>query len=81
MAKKYKRDYALEYQRDHSDEEAITRRAARNKARRLKAARVGKAALQGKEIDHKDFNPMNNHPSNLRIVSKQVNRKKQPKRK
>jgi len=34
----------------------------------------------GKEVDHKDFNPENNSPSNLRMVSKETNREKQPKR-
>ena len=43
-----------------------------------RAGRVSKG--DGKEIDHKDFNPENNSPSNLRVVSKKTNREKQPKR-
>jgi len=40
----------------------------------------GKAALKGKEVDHKDYNANNNSASNLSIKSKTANRKKQPKR-
>ena len=41
----------------------------------------GKAALRGKEVDHKNNNPTDNSAKNLRIISKKANRKKQPKRK
>ena len=34
----------------------------------------------GKEVDHKDYNPENNSPGNLRVVDKTTNREKQPKR-
>jgi hypothetical protein len=34
----------------------------------------------GKEVDHKNFNPEDNSPSNLRVVSEKTNREKQPKR-
>ena len=34
----------------------------------------------GKEIDHKNFNPRDNSAKNLRVVSRSVNRRKQPKR-
>lgn len=56
------------------------RRAARNKARRHmeRSGRVSKG--DGREVDHKDFNPENNNSSNLRIVKEQTNREKQPKR-
>ena len=77
----YKRNLAKEY-RDHGGtEEQKKRRAGRNKARReaIKAGKVKKG--DGKEIDHKNYNPLDNRPSNLRVVSKKVNRTKQPKRK
>lgn len=45
----------------------------------MKAGKVHKG--DGKEIDHKNFNPRDNRASNLRVVSKTVNRKKQPSRK
>jgi len=36
----------------------------------------GKAALNGKDIDHKDGNPRNNGKKNLRVMSKSLNRSK-----
>lgn len=77
----YKRDLAKEYREHGGTEEQKKRRAGRNKARReaIKAGKVKKG--DGKEIDHKNYNPLDNRPSNLRVVSKKVNRTKQPKRK
>jgi hypothetical protein len=43
-----------------------------------KAGRVRKG--DGKEVDHKNHNPRDNSPSNLRVVDKKTNRKRQPKR-
>jgi hypothetical protein len=34
----------------------------------------------GKEVDHKNMNPLDNRAKNIRIVPKAVNRRKQPKR-
>lgn len=50
------------------------RRAARNKARRKAIKKYGKSRLKGKDIDHKDGNPLNNNPSNLRAIFKSLNR-------
>jgi len=76
----YKRDYDKEYREHGGTEEQKKRRAARNKARRF-MERNGKVHKgDGKEVDHKDYNPENNSPSNLRVVSKETNREKQPKR-
>lgn len=50
------------------------RRAQRNKARRAAIRKYGKPALQGKDIDHKDGNPMNGCASNLRVMSIKKNR-------
>lgn len=76
----YKRDYEKEYKEHGGTEEQKKRRAARNKARRF-MERNGRAHKgDGKEVDHKDFNPENNSPSNLRVVSEKTNREKQPKR-
>ena len=77
----YKRDYRREYEMHGGTPEQKKRRAARNAARNaaIKAGKVKKG--DGKEIDHKDYNPLNNSPSNLRIVHKKTNRTKQPKRK
>ncbi len=80
MAEKRKRNYREEYLATHGTEKGKKDRAARNKARRVmeKAGKVKKG--DGKEVDHKNFNPRNNSLSNLRVVDKVVNRKKQPKR-
>jgi len=74
------RDYKKEYQATHGTAKGKADRASRNKARAvaMKAGRVSKG--DGKEIDHKNFNPRDNSASNLRVVSKKVNRSKQPKR-
>lgn len=64
----------------------IKRRSQRNQARAemKKAGKVHKG--DGKEVDHKKFTsdlhaPLDNSKSNLRVVSRTTNRKKQPKRK
>jgi len=71
---KRKRDYKKEYRDYHGKPEQIKRRNARGSARKLLIAKHGKAALKGKDVDHKDRNPRNNSASNLRIQSKKVNR-------
>ena len=68
------RNYAKEYANYHSRPEQIKRRSARNKARRL-AIKMGKAKVgDGKDIHHRDGNPMNNKNGNLRSMSKSANR-------
>lgn len=75
-----KRDYRAEYKATHGTAKGKKDRAARNKARSeaMKKGLVRKG--DGKEIDHKNFNPRDNSAKNLRVVSKSVNRRKQPKR-
>lgn len=68
------RNYAKEYREYQGTPEQIRRRARRNRARRLMIKKFGKARLRGKDVDHKDSNPMNNSYSNLRIMSKSKNR-------
>lgn len=84
MAKKKKstqsrdRDYGKEYRTYHGTPEQIANRSARNKARRKMEKEVGKAALKGKEVDHKV--PLSkggsNARSNLQVMSRTANRKK-----
>jgi hypothetical protein len=68
------RDYAAEYRNYHRRPVQKKRRAARNAARRKleKAGRVKKG--DGKDVDHRDRNPRNNSPGNLRIQLKAKNR-------
>jgi hypothetical protein len=74
------RDYKKEYAATHATEKGKKDRAARNAARRRleKEGRVSKG--DGKEIDHKNHNPRDNSPRNLRVVDEKTNRRKQPKR-
>ncbi len=74
------RNYKKEYNDYHGTERQKKRRAARNKARRHmeRSGRVSRG--DGKEVDHKDFNPENNNSSNLRVIKAKTNREKQPKR-
>jgi hypothetical protein len=51
-------------------------RASRNRARRLMIKKYGKAALKGKDVDHKNGNPMQTTPKNLQILSAHDNRAK-----
>lgn len=70
MARNYKKEYA-NYQ---GKPEQKKKRASRNTARRraIAAGKVSKG--DGKDIDHKDGNPLNNSKSNLRVKSKSANR-------
>ena len=72
MARNYKKEYA-DY---HAKPAQKKRRAGRNKGRRLleKAGAVHKG--DGKDVDHKDHNTMNNSRRNLRVMSKHRNRSK-----
>ena len=65
------RDYKKEYQA----ETPLRRkqRSSRNKARR-KMSTLGKAKKgDGKDVHHKDGNPLNNSSSNLTVMSKSKN--------
>ena len=71
------RDYRKEYDDYHGQPEQLKRRAARNKARRHleQEGRVHKG--DGKEVDHKDHNPLNNSPANIRVRDRSANRRDQ----
>ena len=71
------RDYDREYSTYHGTDAQKKRRAARNKARRRleSEGRVHKG--DGKDVDHRDGNPLNNSDANIRVMSRSQNRSKQ----
>ena len=68
------RNYKREYEIFHSKPEQRKKRSKRVSARRKMAKKLGKKAINGKDIDHKDGNAMNNGDSNLRVRSINKNR-------
>jgi hypothetical protein len=68
------RNYKKEYANYHGKREQKDNRNSRNKARRI--AKLAGKQVKGKDVDHKDGNPRNNSPSNLRVLSKSENRSK-----
>lgn len=52
--------------------EQVSRVTARRKA--IRTGRVKKG--EDRDVDHKDSNPLNNSPSNIRVVSRKTNRGK-----
>ena len=68
------RDYAKEYANYHSRPEKIKKRSSRNKARRFAVANGKAKKGDGKDIHHRDGNPLNNKNGNLRSMSKSSNR-------
>jgi hypothetical protein len=73
----YKKEYATHGSLPAQKKRRASRNAVRNKLAKAGAVRKG----DGKEVDHKNMNPMDNRASNIRIVPKKINRTKQPKRK
>jgi hypothetical protein len=75
-----KRNYKKENEWQNQPEQ-VKRRMARNRAR-AKMEREGKVHKgDGKEVDHKNFNPNDNSSKNLRVVDRSTNRRRQPKTK
>jgi hypothetical protein len=70
------RNYRKEYDTYHGTPAQKKARASRNAARAAeeKAGNVRKG--DGKEVDHKDGNPLNNKPSNRQVMSRSANRRK-----
>ena len=70
------RDYKQEYKDFHSSRKSKKDRASRNIARRILMAEGRVHKGDGKDIDHKSGNPRDNRRSNLRVISKSLNRAK-----
>ena len=69
------RNYRLEYDNYHSRPDQIERRSARNSARRIVSKKATDEELEGKDVHHKDNNPLNNDEKNLSIVTQHYNRR------
>lgn len=70
----YRRNYRDEYDKYHGTPEQRRKNDSRKKARRLMEAAGKVRKGDGKDIDHKNGNPLQSHKSNLRVTSKRVNR-------
>ena len=80
MPKNPNRDYKKETAYENSPAQ-VKRRVARNKARRAAEKRGAVHKGDGKEVDHQGFHrtgSLDNVPT--KVVSKKVNRSRQPKR-
>ena len=67
------RDYSYD-KKYQASEEQKKNRASRNAARAAVVKTKGKAAVKGKDVDHKNGNPKDNSSKNLRVESKKKNR-------
>jgi len=65
------RNYKKEYANYQGKPEQIERRSSRNKARRV----MGDKTKIGMDVGHKDNDPMNNDPENLRNEDPSINRR------
>ena len=65
------RDYKKEYDNYQGQPEQIARRSSRNKARRI----MGNKIVDGMDVGHKDNDPMNNDPTNLKNEDPSDNRR------
>ena len=68
------RNYKKEYDNYQGKQDQIDKRSSRNKARRKLEAQGRVRLGDGKDVDHKDRNPLNNGDKNLRVKSKSSNR-------
>ena len=70
-------DYDKKYQ---ASEEQKKNRASRNSARAKVTKARGKAAVKGKDVNHKNGNPRSNSLKNLNVETKKKNRGRKTKK-
>ena len=68
------RNYRQEYDKYQGTATQKKRRAGRNKARRIMIANGKAKKGDGKDVAHKDNNPLNSVAKNMRMESKKSNR-------
>ena len=68
------RNYRKEYDNYQGTAAQKKRRAGRNKARRLMIAKGRAKKGDGKDVAHKDNNPLNSALKNIKMESKKSNR-------
>tara|TARA_R110000822_G_C15064371_1_gene467834 strand:- start:112 stop:360 length:249 start_codon:yes stop_codon:yes gene_type:complete len=68
------RNYTSEYANYQGTAEQRKRNDARKAARRKMTAKGKVTKGDGKDVDHKNGNPKDNTPSNLRVTTKRTNR-------
>lgn len=70
----HKRDYKKEYENYHGTPEQRRKNDSRKKARRLMEAKGKVRKGDGKDVDHKNGNPMQSTLKNLRVTTPSANR-------
>jgi hypothetical protein len=68
------RDYAKEYREYQGTPEQLKNQSTRHKARRKMVAKLGKAAVAGKDVHHVNGIEAGNGHGNLRVMSVKKNR-------
>ena len=76
MAAPSGRKYSKDDKSYQARPEQVKKRVSRNAARRLMIKNNSKAALKGKDVDHKRGTEAGNGTSNLKIMSSSKNRSK-----
>ena len=68
------RNYKSEYNNYHSSPEQKKKRAGRNAARRKMTAAGKVKKGDGKDVDHRNGNPVDNRKKNLSVKARSTNR-------